>query len=149
MRLRNHFLVTVLVLLLAPPIIAAPSDSKDKSKPAETAPESALKQGMSAATVKQLMGTPLEVRPMATPNGKAEVWVFTRQMGTRVERLGFPSAEIITYVMGADGKPREQRTPGPVQYQNVLHIIEESCELLMFNDEYVTHKTYRRERRAQ
>ncbi len=149
MNLRNNFLTTALALLLTPLIVAAAPDAKAKNAPAPTAPEAALKPGMSAAAVKQLLGTPIEVRAMATPNGKAEVWVFTRQTGTRVERLGFPSAEIITYLMGADGKPREQKTPGPIQYQNVLHILEESSELLMFNDEYVTHKTYRRERRAQ
>lgn len=139
------------ILALALPGYGAPATAEVGAQPkvAAAAPESplaGLKKGLTAKAVLELLGKPQEVRPMKAPDGKAEVWVYTRELGTYIKQIGFPGPEIITYVIGGDGKPIEQKTPGPVFYEHVRHITEEVVELLMFNDQYVVHKISRTER---
>jgi hypothetical protein len=127
---------------------ASPEASAKPPAVAPDAPASALKQGMSADEVRHLMGKPDEIRPMKAPNGKAEVWVFTREIGRRVDRVGLPSASIVTTVVSVDGTMRQQTTPGPVQYHDVYYVTEETVELLMFNDHFLLQKVHRRERQV-
>ena len=147
MNLRILSLVAAFIALQTPGCSApTAAEAEARPKPAGVAssfPLAELKPGMPAAAMQKLLGKPNEVRPMKAPEGKAEVWAFTHELGTHIERLGFPSADIITYVMGSDGKPIEQKVPGPVRYQNVQHISEETVEVLLFNDQYVTHKVSR------
>ena len=147
MNLRIFYFGTVFIVLqtlgCSAPTAAVAEPRPKPAGVASSFPLAELKQGMPAAAVQQLLGKPNEVRPMKAPEGKAEVWAFTHELGTHIERLGFPSADIITYVIGGDGKPIEQKVPGPVSYQNVQHISEETVEVLLFNDQYVTHKVSR------
>ncbi len=125
---------------------------KDTAKPATAAElknaEAALKQDMPAAAVLQLLGKPDEVRPMKTPTGKAEVWSYTRDLSVRVERVEVPTSPIMTTVVDSNGVARQVSSPGPVNYRNLNHTIEETVEVLMFNDRYVTHKITHQERQS-
>ncbi|MEI6106629.1 MAG: hypothetical protein WCR49_06390 [Opitutae bacterium] len=145
-------LLTLALLVALPPVgRSAPAATESSAQPKPAAPAgiaalAELKPGLPAKAVRKLLGEPREVRPMKAPDGKAEVWVYTRELGTHIVRIEFPGPEIITYVIGGDGKPIEQKTAGPSRYENVQHVTEERVEVLMFNDQYVVHKTSRNER---
>ena len=83
---------------------------------------------------------------MKAPNGKAEIWVYVKEIGSRVDRVGIPTADIVTYSQGADSGMRQTITPGVVQFHDVRYVTEEITEVLLFNDHYVTQKVSRRER---
>ncbi len=138
-----------LFLLFPVGVSAADSSSAAKAptdaKPAADSPESALKQGMPAAAVKQIMGQPLEVTPMKAPDGKAEIWVYKRNVNVRVERVPVGSTPITVTSFGSDGQAHEQTIGEKVQYGDLYQATEETVQLLMFNDQYVTQKVSRKE----
>ena len=126
----------------------------DRSSPlASEAPESALKWAMSGEAVRQVMGQPDEIRPMKAPQGKAEIWIFTRELNQRVERLPVGSMPIMTTVyeiIGSChdkkvGQTRDQRIGETIVYGDLRLSTVETVELLMFNGHFVTHKVSRQE----
>lgn len=154
MNFRKSLLSASLVLLLVPGISAASSApaeagaKKDKPAAADSAnPLSALKEGMPAEAVRKLLGKPGEIKPMKAPEGKAEVWVFTREISRRVEQMQITTPDVIVNMKEPDGSTRQHITPGQVQMQDVHYLTEETAELLMFNDRYVVHKVSRGERK--
>lgn len=140
MNRKSLSLVLALTTLLLQPVRAASPDKADKPAVDPRSPELALKAEMPASAVRELMGKPEEIKPIKAPEGKAEVWVYTRSVSNRMERVGFPSAEVVTIVIGSDGQPHNQTTPGPIQYHEVYYVTEKTLELLMFNDRFVTAK---------
>jgi len=150
---RYYLLCLVFPIFLTGPILgrAADKNADAASAAAEAAAQTklaGLKLEMPADTVRQLMGTPDEVRPMKTPDGKAEVWAYTRVVNIRMERIEVPGSPIITTVVDYSGTAHQSQTPGPPSFRNVSRITEETTELLMFNGRYVTHKLSRHERRS-
>ncbi len=142
------FLAFPLFLTGPVPVRAADKDTAAASETAAKAKESALKPEMPAAAVRELMGKPDEIRPMKTPDGKAEIWAYNREVSIRMERIEVPTAPIVTTLVDANGVAHQSQTPGPPEYHNLSHITEETTELLMFNDRYVTHKVSRHERQS-
>lgn len=127
---------------------SAPAKVKPSVKPAVVSadnPASALKEGMPAEVVRQTLGQPRKVTPMKAPDGKAEIWVYTRQVSDRVERVEIGSIPITTSSIGADGQAHTETIGQDIQYGDLHYSTEEIIELLMFNDHYVTCKTTRRE----
>ena len=116
-------------------------------------PESALKWAMPAADVRQIMGQPETVRPLPAPQGKAEVWVFTRQLGERVDRVPIASVPIMstTYVIDGGcrqrlgGRAQEQKVGETIQYADLRVTTVETVEVLMFNEHFVAHKVSRQD----
>ncbi len=152
MNIRKFGLRLPLVAFLILPVLAYANAPTDKgatnAKPPTPAAESVLKQGMPAADVIKRMGKPDHIRPMEAPSGKAEVWVYTRQVGNRVARVGLPTADVMTSYTGADGKMRQSQSPGPLAYHEVNYITEETVEILIFNSHFLTQKTSRAERQT-
>ncbi len=127
---------------------ASPAKTPAEAKPAATPaanPESTLKQGMPAEVVRQIMGQPAEVTPMKAKDGKAEIWVYKRSTNVRVERVPVGSTPVTVTSFGSDGKAHEQTIGEKVQYGDLYKATEETIQLLMFNDQYVTQKTSSRE----
>jgi hypothetical protein len=154
MKTRNLFLsASLFALLVQVTGAASPSPStSDKaapdSKPVAVSPdnpESALKQAMAADAVRQIMGQPEEIKPMKAPNGKAEIWVYKRQFNRRVERVQIGTIPITTTVVGSDGIARQQTIGEDIKFGDLHRVTEETVEVLMFNDHYVTHKITRQE----
>jgi hypothetical protein len=60
------------------------------------APETALNWALPAATVRNIMGEPLQIRPVPAPSGRAEIWVYQREISRSVDRRGRgPAARIL------------------------------------------------------
>jgi len=152
MKLHNLLILASLFGLVIDGAGAVLPSSPDKvapgSKPVAVAPdspESALTKAMPADVVRKIMGAPRVVKPMKTPEGKAEIWVYQRLTNERIERVAIGSIPIIISVVGGDGKAHQQTVGEEMKYADLHHAIEETVELLMFNDHYVTNKVSRRE----
>jgi len=150
MHVRSLFL---LALLIGLPIQAAeapapPPDSADAgSKGAAAAPKSpeeSLLPSMPASTVARIMGKPDSVRPVKVQAGKAEVWVYSRQVSDRVDYV-----QVSTPVMGSvpsgNGTNRTVVTGEKLVTRAQHHITTEVVELLIFNGAFVTRKASRAE----
>ena len=108
-------------------------------------PESALTKAMPADDVRKIMGEPRTIKPMKTPEGKAEIWIYQRLTNERVDRVEIASIPITTNIVGADGQARQQVIGQDIKFGDLHRATEETVELLMFNDHYVTNKVSRRE----
>jgi hypothetical protein len=150
--LTSHRRGWVIALACAIALAASPVSAVGAEAPPPPASRSAgldvfeaLKPGMPEARVRELLGRPEKVSPMKNPEGKAEIWEYTREVESRMEKLGFPGPDIVTYAVGTDGKPREVRTPGPLQFRDVRVVTEEKIELLLFEGQYQARRSSRRE----
>jgi hypothetical protein len=121
-----------------------PAGAKPAAAPADK-PEAALKADMPAEMVQQIMGQPVEVKPMKTPSGHAEIWVYKRVVGQRVDRQEIATIPVVETVVGSDGKAYQHTVGQTIQYGDVHITTEETLELLMFNDHFVTGKVSRRD----
>ena len=151
MQTKNYLLVVLFVALSASVLSAAPApELVNTTTPAPASVvagrEAGLKRGMPADAVMKIMGKPAVIRPMEAPNGKAEVWVYVREISTRIDRVGFPSQDEITYIEHGVNKLRVAVTPGPILYHDVHFITEETIEVLMFNHHFLTQKVTKAER---
>ncbi len=152
MKIRDLVLAASLLAFMAQGAGAASPSTPDKTAPdakpaavvADT-PESALKQAMAADAVRQIMGQPLDIRPMKAPNGKAEIWVYTRESNRHVERVQIATIPITTTIVGSDGVARQQTIGQDIKFGDLHCVTQDTVEVLMFNDHYVTHKVTRRE----
>ena len=138
-------------LLLQSAGATAPSTSPNvapDSKPtagSSVNPESSLKQAMPADLIRKIMGKPSAIRPMKAPDGKAEIWVYTREINERMGREQIGTTPIMISVADSDGRIRQYTVGEETHYGDVHYITVETVELLMFNDQYVTQKVSRRE----
>jgi hypothetical protein len=127
---------------------SSPAKATAGSKPvAVTAdnPESSLTKAMPADAVRKIMGEPRAIKPMKTPDGKAEIWIYQRLTNERVDRVEIASIPITTNVIGGDGQAHQQVIGQDIKFGDLHRATEETVELLMFNDHYVTNKVSRRE----
>jgi hypothetical protein len=152
MKLHNLLIWASLLGLVIDGAGAALPSSPDKTTSgsksvavAPSNPESALKKAMPADVVRKIMGTPQEIKPMKAPEGKAEIWVYQRMTNERVEQVEIGSVPITISVIGGDGQARQQTVGEDIKYGDLHLATEETVELLMFNDQYVTNKVSRRE----
>jgi outer membrane protein assembly factor BamE (lipoprotein component of BamABCDE complex) len=79
-RSRPLALIAVLAGCVNPPSSPAPANAGagPTAAAADDHPERALKKGMTADQVRQIMGAPVEIKPKPAPTGTAEVWVYRR-----------------------------------------------------------------------
>jgi outer membrane protein assembly factor BamE (lipoprotein component of BamABCDE complex) len=145
-RLLLVFAVSLVLPVRAPAADVPPATVADK-KTEPTNPWETLKPGQTADSVRALLGDPVEVRPMASPKGKAEVWVYISEVSRRVDRIDVSTPDVVINVTESDGSVRQRITPGLVRFQDVHYLTEDVSELLLFDDRYVVHKVTRRERK--
>ncbi len=104
-------------------------------------PEGSLEKGMTAATVRRVMGAPAEVRPMASPTGRAEVWLYHRTTpgATRQVQVGSRTIPIVT-TTDTNGLTRVVQSIEEPIFQQEYEYFDEEVRLLMFNDQFVELK---------
>ena len=153
MILRKLLPSALLVMLLVPGIRAAtpaptaPATPDPKAGKVAADPASTLTQGMPAETILKIMGKPDEVKPMKTEKGKAETWVYSHDLGQRVDQFQVSTPDIIVSVTDAKGGVRQLVTPGHPETREIRYTMVEMIEVLMFNDHYVMNKVSRFERK--
>src|SRR5208283_1486483 len=117
----SALLPAVLIALSAgcanPPTTApatATSSGASSTRTTTNGPEATLQKGMTAETVRGIMGEPAEIKPMKTPAAKAETWVYHRTTQGAVQQVQLSATDL-----------RQQ-----------TEIIEETINLLMVDDRF-------------
>ena len=90
-----------------------------------------LEKGMTAETIRQKLGTPVEIQPMPSADGKAEVWIYKyeKDLGVAQVATGTRDVELMTMSSTMNGSTT---TKEPV-YTTVAKKGEITLSLLMFN----------------
>jgi hypothetical protein len=145
-RLFLVFAVSLGLQVRTPAADVAPATAPGK-KEQHTNPWESLKPGQTAESVRALLGDPVEIRPLKSPKGKAEVWIYTSEVSRRVDRIDVSTPDVVINVTEADGSVRQRITPGGTRIHDVHYLIEDVSELLLFDDRYVVHKVTRLERK--
>ena len=126
------------------PSPTAPVGTGAGSGPTATAisdgPERALQNGMTAEEVKHIMGEPAEIKPMESPTGKAEVWVYHRTVFGRVEQVQVGSEVIKDSTSGSDGMVHTGTLAEVPIYKQAVHKDLETISLLMFDGKFISQK---------
>jgi outer membrane protein assembly factor BamE (lipoprotein component of BamABCDE complex) len=100
-------------------------------------PESTLQKGMTAEAVRAIMGEPSEIKPMKSPAGQAEIWIYHRktQGGVQQVMVGMKSTPI-TSISSTGQTSIIQSIDEPILRQQT-EIIEETVNLLIFEGKFV------------
>ncbi|HUJ42705.1 MAG TPA: hypothetical protein VLW52_03755 [Opitutaceae bacterium] len=109
---------------------------------AASGPEATLQKGMPVAMVKRIMGEPSEIRPMKSPEGKAEIWVYHRTTRGAMQQIpiGTTSTDITT--IGLDGKANVQKVTGETIVRQETQIVDETINLLIFDDQFIEQNKF-------
>jgi len=154
--MRNHrpcLIAVILTVMLGgcetpsanvPPAAAAPAAPEaagaQAPKAALSGPEASLRKGMTAAEVRKIMGAPREIKPMPSPSGTAEVWVYVRSSSHTGDLVQVGQRMVQVTQQVADGRLVTSQVPGdPIIMQEVKNE-EETISLLMFDGAFVTLK---------
>jgi outer membrane protein assembly factor BamE (lipoprotein component of BamABCDE complex) len=126
------------------PSSTAPVGASAGSSPTATAvsngPERALQKGMTAEEVKHIMGEPAEIKPMESPTGKAEVWVYHRTVFGHVEQVQVGSQVLKDSTSGSDGNVHTMTLAEVPIYKQAVHKDLETISLLMFDGRFISQK---------
>ena len=91
---------------------------------------------MTAEQVRALLGQPAVVRPMASPQGSAEVWIYRRAISAGVNLVATQTQEI----PATNPLTGQQTTmPEPV-YSQESRTVEQELQLLMYDGKLVRWK---------
>jgi hypothetical protein len=96
-------------------------------------PEQALQKGMTAEAVKRIMGEPAEIKPMQSPTGTAETWVYHCTVQGPVEQIQVGTRTDSIVAKGSDGQDHVVQTVEEPVFKQQFHFIEETVRLLMFD----------------
>ena len=127
------------------PSATAPVGTGAGSGPTATAisdgPERALQNGMTADEVKHIMGEPAEIKPMESPTGKAEVWVYHRTVIVHVEQVQVGSQVIKDSTSSGTDNVVHTSTLAEIPiYKQAIHKDLETISLLMFDGKFLSQK---------
>jgi hypothetical protein len=134
-------LIALLAGCATPPTPASDTGARPAAS-AKTAdlngPEATLKKGMPAEAARAIMGEPSETRPMKTPAGQAEIWVYRRRIQGAVQQVmvGMKSTPIVTVNNNTGQATVLQTIDEPILRQQA-EIIEETVNLLIFDGKYI------------
>jgi len=106
-----------------------------------------LTKGMTAEEIVKLIGKPVEVKPMKLPEGstgKAEVWIYRREAGTRSVPVPSGTREVPGFVNPALTDAAQHTTE--IVYTNKIITIEQVTSLLMFDDKLIVARQYQEQR---
>ncbi len=124
----------------APPPSPGVGD-RSAASPATTAPsgpEATLQKGMTAEAVRAIMGEPSETKPMKTPAGQAEIWIYHRKTQGSVQQVmvGMKSTPITTVNNNTGQATVLQTIDEPILRQQT-EIFEETVNLLIFDGRFI------------
>lgn len=122
-----------------------PSSAKDASAGSMVAavgdgPEHTLQKGMTAEAVKRIMGEPAEIKPMSSPTGKAEVWVYHRTSSSPIQQVPVGMRSTAVTTIGADGQAHVAQTIEEPVFAQQIQIVDETISLLMFDGQLIEQK---------
>ena len=145
----NSPLLSVLVLSLTAFSLAACSTAPTGDVPvAKAAPEAVdsykdmpfpkLEKGTTAEVIRQKLGEPVEIQPMPSPDGKAEVWIykFQKDLGMVQVAAGTRDVEMMTMSSTMSGSTTVKE---PV-YTMAAKTADITLSLLMFNGQLQVQK---------
>ena len=97
-----------------------------------------LEKGMTAETIRKLLGEPKEIQPTTSPEGKAEIWIyyFEKDLGMVQVAAGTRPVQVMSVVPNASGTVTVQE---PV-YTMAAKKAEITLSLLMFNGQLEVQK---------
>lgn len=101
--------------------------------------------GMSGDEIRARWGAPREIRPMESPEGRAEVWRYRRLVSRRVQPVAVDTQMVPVFVPGAPNGLGETRE---LVYEVETTWVYQDMYLLMFNDRLVSWKETYSSRRA-
>jgi hypothetical protein len=132
-------LIAVLAGCVNPPSAPAPATAGTGPTAAVVGdhPEQALKKGMTADQVRQIMGAPAEIKPKPAPTGNAEVWVYRRTVLGPPQQVQVGTKPISVVAKDADGIYRSRVVQEEPIYRQVHDRITETVLLLMFDGQLV------------
>ena len=116
--------------------VAGDHSAANTTTTAPDGPESTLQKGMTAEAAKAIMGEPNEIKPMKTPAGKAEIWIYRRRVQGSVQQImvGMKSTPIMT--TNSNGQMVATQTIDEPILRQQTEIIDETINLLMFDGKY-------------
>ena len=125
----------LLVCLLAGCANAPATAEKPVPEPAvaitEKGPFPVLKVGMTGEVIRTKLGNPVETRPMESPIGKAEVWVYNIERTVDTTQVVTGTRDIPAFTIGMTG-PTTVNVPEPV-YSMADKKQDITLSLLMLN----------------
>lgn len=123
------------------PAAASSENSQTEKKPGKPV----LERGMDAEAVVRLFGKPDSVKPMKSPEGKAETWTYRRLLSKHMGQ----SATGVREVPGFDGSVGAnagKRTE--IVYRNVYTEIFQVTQILLYNDKVVVAKQWKEQEQS-
>jgi len=144
--MKKRILSLTIATLLALPALAATApetpaktdapDAEQSATPGKKA-KRALEKGMPAEEVIRLIGKPAEIKPMETTEGKAETWIYRRELGHQTRQVVTGMRQVPTYVGpgmgdGADAQSGMSMRGEPI-YQMETTTTYQVTSLLMFD----------------
>jgi len=116
-----------------------------KAEAATKTPKRSLHQGMTADEVIAIVGKPDKVAPMKTPDGKAEIWTYRRQVGTTTMQV--PSHELNAGYHDRPSAATDSQPLGFVNRPSMAYALETTTtyqvtSLLMYEDKLVVAKQW-------
>ena len=122
---------------MSKPETTAATQTASASAPSTAKP--ALVKGMTAEQVEQIAGKPAEIKPIDSPQGKAETWTYRRVVDRQTRQVAATVAAVDTFrggtgVMGS--------TP-MLEYRLESTTIYQVTALLMFDGKLVLAKQWR------
>jgi len=125
----------------ASPTAPAPTVSRSDNSVLPSGPEAALEKGMTADTVKRIMGAPAEIRPMPSSTDRAEIWVYRRTTQGSVRQVQVGSKTIpLSTVVDSNGAVRVLQSIEEPIFSQQFEIFDETVSLLMYDRQYVERK---------
>lgn len=114
--------------------------------PADTAVKKTLQKGMTADAVIELVGKPLQVKPMNSPEGKAEIWVYRRLADKWTTQTAATTETVMVYAgLGLDNDGIRPLTVPSQRTERVR--VYQVTSLLMFNGTLIeARQRYEKER---
>lgn len=95
------------------PTTADQPATKPASAIAETGPLPGLKVGMTAELIRKQLGAPVEIKPMESPVGKAEVWVYNIERTVDTTQVATSTRDMPAFTITMSG-PGTVNVPEPV-----------------------------------
>jgi hypothetical protein len=108
-------------------------------------PKPSLQKGMDAATVIRLVGRPVQIKSIKSPDGNAETWIYRRLLSRTVTQEPTRTRDVPAF----DGTYNDKMgTRSEIVYSNVAVETYQVTHLLMFNDQLVMAKQWREQTRS-
>lgn len=142
--MKTRGLIAILSVLALVGSVSAAAPAAEK--PADTAVKKTLQKGMTAEAVIELLGKPLQVKPMNSPEGKAEIWVYRRLANKWTTQTAATTDTVMLYSgLGLDHDGIRPVTVPSLRTERVR--VYQVTSLLMFNGTLIeARQRYEKER---